>query len=144
METVQEKFKLLMKERIAPRLREHGLKGSGQNFYLPSESHWALIGFQKSMFSDSLELKFTINIYVVNKNEWENARSKRSYFPVKPTPTTKWGLGWERRIGFLLPERCDHWWSMKSNSNLENISGQVIEYIVKYALPAIHKPLQSA
>ena len=144
MESVQTKFKLLMKERIAPRLREDGLKGSGQNYYLPSESHWALIGFQKSMFSDSHELKFTINLYVVNKNEWEKARKERSYFPAKPTPTTKWGIGWERRIGFLLPERCDHWWSMEANSNLEKISDQVINFIVKYALPAINEQLNHA
>lgn len=143
METVQEKFKLLMKERIAPRLREHGLKGSSQNFYLPSESHWALLGFQKSMYSDSLELKFTINLFFVNKREWNRARSKKSYFPAKPTPTTKWGLGWEQRIGFLLQENCDHWWTMKYNSNLEHLSNQVIDYIVKYALPAIHEQLQN-
>jgi hypothetical protein len=144
METVQDKFKLLMKELIAPKLRELGLKGSSQNFYLPSESHWALIGFQKSMFSDSQELKFTINIYVVNKSEWNSARSERSYFPAIPTPTTKWGIGWERRIGFLLPEKCDHWWAMKLNSNLERVSDEVIEYITKYALPAMREQLQSA
>ena len=144
METVQDEFKLLMKERIAPKLRELGFKGSGQNFNLPSESHWALIGFQKSMFSDSQELKFTINIFVVGKNEWDTARSERSYFPAKPSPTTKWGIGWERRIGFLLPEKCDHWWSMKVNSNFETISGQVVEYIAKYALPAMREQMQSA
>ena len=133
-----------MKERIAPRLREHGLKGSGQNYYLPSKSHWALIGFQKSMFSDSHELNFTVNLYVVNKNEWENARKERSYFLAKPTPTTKWGIGWERRIGFLLPERCDHWWSMESDSDLDIISDQVVELMVKYALPAINDQLNRA
>jgi len=144
METVQDEFKLLMKERIAPRLRELGLKGSGQNFNLPSESHWSLIGFQKSMFSDSQELKFTINIYVIKRKEWEKVRSERSYFPVKPNPTTKWGIGWERRIGSLLPEKCDHWWTMKLNGNLEYISGQVVEYIAKYVLPAMHEQMQSA
>lgn len=144
METVQDEFKLLMKDRIAPKLRELGFKGSGQNYSLPSDAYWALVGFQKSMFSDSHELKFTINILVVNKNEWEKARSERSYFPAKPNPTTKWGIGWERRIGFLLPEKCDHWWSMELNSNLENISGQVVESVAKYVLPAIHEQMQSA
>jgi hypothetical protein len=133
-----------MKDRIAPRLRECGLKGSGQNYYLPSKSHWALIGFQKSMFSDYSELKFTVNLYVVNKNDWENARKEKSYFPVKPTPTTKWVIGWERRIGFLLPERCDHWWSMENNSNLDMISDQVVEFMVKYALPAVNEQLNRA
>ena len=144
METVQEIFKALLKEDIAPRLRGQGLKGSGQNFSVPSDSHWVLIGFQKSIFSDSRELKFTINLYVVNKQEWEDVRSERSYYPAKPTPTTRWGIGWSRRIGSLLPERCDHWWSLNSTSNLEDISNEVIEFIVKYALPAIHEQLQSA
>lgn len=51
----------LMKGVFAPALREAGLKGSGGRFELPSEKYWAQLGFQKSAYSDSSALKFTVN-----------------------------------------------------------------------------------
>ena len=144
MKTVQEIFKSLLKEMIAPRLREEGLKGSGQNYAIPSDNYWALIGFQKSMFSDSQEINFTINLYVVNKQEWEKARVERSYFPAKPTSTTQWGIGWSRRIGFLFPERSDHWWTLNMTTDLGKLSDQVIESIVKLAVPAMNEEMKNA
>ena len=144
METVQEKFKLLLKERIAPRLRENGLKGSGQNFYIPSEGYWALMGFQKSMFSDSIDLRFTINLYIVTKDEWEIARSTKSYYPKKPTPTTKWSEGWHKRIGQLMPEKTDHWWRLTSSTDLRSLSKEVITAIEIYGLPEMQERINQA
>lgn len=81
MSTVQEKFKELLKNTVAPALREKGLKGSGQEYSIKSEDYWALIGLQKSMYSDSQGLKFTINVYIISKQQWDDGREKYSYFP---------------------------------------------------------------
>jgi Domain of unknown function (DUF4304) len=50
--TAQEAFTMMVKEQIAPALRELGFKGSGQRFTLPDDEHWALIGLQKFTWSN--------------------------------------------------------------------------------------------
>jgi hypothetical protein len=140
----QEIFSTLLKEKIAPNLRSAGLKGSGQNYSLKSESHWALIGFQKSTSSSSLEVKFTINLYVVSKKEWEAGREESSYFPAKPTANISWRIGWNKRIGFLLPGNSDFWWSLTENTDLNTISQNIIESITEKAIPAILAQMPNA
>ena len=144
MKSTQEVFKYLIKEIIGPHLRKIGFKGSGQNYFIPSDSHWSLLGFQKSMFSDSTDLRFTINLYVITKDEWEIARSKKSYYPAKPTPTTKWGEGWHKRIGELMPEKTDHWWRITSSTDLISLSKEVITAIEIYGLPEIQEQIKNA
>src|SRR5947209_7169681 len=68
VESAQETFKRMMREQVAPQLRALGFKGSGQRFTLPSDSHWALLGFQRSAWGDSRKGKFTINLTVVSKD----------------------------------------------------------------------------
>jgi hypothetical protein len=52
----------MLRDEIAPELRAAGFKGSRQSFDLPSESHWAVLGFQKSAWSDRQRVTFTVNL----------------------------------------------------------------------------------
>ena len=144
MESTQELFKTLLKNIVAPQLRKIGFKGSGQNYHIPSESHWLLLSFQKSTFSDSSNLSFTVNLYAITKKEWHKAHSTHSYFPSKPTATTFWGVGWQKRIGRLLPENHDHWWTLTLNTDVQSVSKDVVATIEKYALPAIQEQLKAS
>lgn len=135
METVQSKFKQNIKDRIAPGLRKLGFKGSGQNYQLPSTSHWKCLSFQKSSFSDAENLTFTINLLVIDRNQWEIARKKHSSFPKKPTATTFWGIGWQKRLGHLMPENRDYWWEISLKTDLDQLSANVLKIIEQYALP---------
>ena len=144
MSTVQEKFKELLKDTVAPALRENGLKGSGQEYSIKSDDYWALIGLQKSMYSDAQGLKFTINIYVVSKQQWDDGRERYSYFPKKPSPNTKWQLGWSERIGMLMPSKLDHWWEFNSRTNEKELAEQVVHAIMEYAVPVMQSRMQNA
>jgi len=144
MAKIQDIFKELLKNSVAPRLRECGLKGSGQNYSIKSDSHWALIGLQKSMFSDSTGLKFTINLYVVSKAEWEATRQDRSYLPAKPTANVHWPVGWVKRIGYLMPQGQDYWWSVDSTTNLQGLVSEVVEAICNKAVPAMQEQITNA
>ena len=141
MKRTQEQFSELLKESIAPQLRTMGLKGSGQNYLIPSNSHWALLGFQKSAFSDSADLRFTINLFVVTKNEWDRVRAAKSYYPAKPTSSTFWSEGWHRRIGRLMPEKKDHWWTLAADTDLASLSREIVDTIMKCALPAMQEQM---
>jgi hypothetical protein len=135
--TAQETFKRMMKEEVAPSLRRLGLRGSGQTFALPSETHWALIGFQRSFLSSADELSFTINLTVVSKRAWEKAREGDSSIGgERPAPNgTHRPPVWWYRIGSLLPGGGDHWWSLTGGAATESLASEVVAAIRDHALP---------
>ena len=66
--TAQDAYKALMRDYIAPRLRELGFRGSGREFWLTAESFWAGIGVNASAWSDKSGVQFAVNIQVVEKD----------------------------------------------------------------------------
>lgn len=66
-----------LKTLIALCLRAIGFKGSGQNFRLPSDDHWAMLGSQKSTSSDATHVRFTANVLVVSRVAWDAARAEQ-------------------------------------------------------------------
>lgn len=140
METALDIFPLMMREEIAPELRQMGFKGSGQSFTLPSETHWVLLGFQKSRASNAKDVLFTVNVTVVSKRAWVEARSDRSYVPERPSANIFYGpFAWQRRIGDLLPDRQDRWWTVDTRVSMESVKVEVVDAIRTYALPAIER-----
>jgi hypothetical protein len=88
MPTAQETYGELLKKRVAPALCELGFKGSGQNYRLPSDDYWALLGLQKSTSSDAGRVRFTANVLVVSRADWDTVREERPRLPERPTATT--------------------------------------------------------
>lgn len=142
--TAQDAFQAMMRERIAPALRELGCKGSGQTYVLPSEDYWALIGFQKSSQGDARSTRFTINVTVVARREWAQARLEQQHLPERPSPITRFGEpAWQVRIGRLLPDASggwsDRWWDVPAEGAADRTVAEVIEAIRDHALPAMRE-----
>jgi hypothetical protein len=135
----------MMKDSVAPALRQLGFKGSGQAFSLPSQTHFAMIGFQKSMYSDSNDVRLTANVSVIPRSAWEEARAERSYLPRKPAPSTFYGsFAWQKRIGALLPDGKDTWWVIRAGADPTSVAAEIIESVRVYALPAMKDQIDSA
>jgi hypothetical protein len=142
METALDIFRLMMRGEIAPELRQMGFKGSGQSFTLPSETHWVLLGFQKSMASNAKAVRFTVNETAASKRAWLEARSVRSYLPERPSANISYGaFAWQRRIGRLLPDTQDKWWTVAPRASTERVKVEVLDATRIYALPAIEEQL---
>jgi hypothetical protein len=132
----------MLREQVAPALRELGFTGSGPAYSLPDDAHWALVGFQKSAWSDSDSVAFTVNVTVASRDVWENERRTRLYLPAKPAPNTHYGdYVWQTRIGFLLPSGRDHWWEVEAGTTTETLAAEVVGAIRDYALPAMRRQL---
>ncbi len=92
-----------MQEQIAPGLRTLGFIGSGQVFSLPEPGQFAQVGFQKSTYSDSSAVRFTLNVSVVQHAAWTDATRQQPYLPTKPSPSVVDGSPfWQVRVGRLL------------------------------------------
>ena len=134
--TAQDAFARMMKHEIAPALRRLGFKGSGQRYELPWEAGWAILGFQKSTSSGAERVKFTINVTVVSGDEWARARKERPYLPERPSANTYEDVGWETRVGALIPGAGgDRWWSVSADSPTEPVAAEAVEAVKEYVLP---------
>ena len=133
----------MLRDELAPRLRQLGFKGSGQAFSLPDVERWITIGFQKSAWSDADSVRFTVNVTVANKAEWERMRQERTHLPAKPAPNRFYGsFVWQKRIGHLLPGGEDQWWEVASDSSeAPKVAAAVAAAIRDHVLPAIHAHL---
>ena len=138
--SAQDTFALMLRSQVAPALRRAGFKGSRQAFELPSTSTWRILGFQKSTLSDARRVKFTVNLTVVDRAAWEEARLAHSYIPAKPNANIRGGVGWESRIGTLMPEGNDKWWEVRANERTDSLAVEVVDAIICWAVPAMENP----
>ena len=136
--TAQETFKTMMKEQVAPALRALGFNGSGQRYELSSETHWALLGFQKSTGSDASQVKFTINVSAVPRDEWEEARRKQAWLAERPGANVSEFVGWHARIGELTGA-SDTWWTVSADRPTEPVVSEVIAAVRDHALTELRR-----
>lgn len=108
----QQLYASLMKTAFGPSLPQAGFRGSGGRFELPSQTHWVQIGFQKSFHSDASAVHFTVNLSVVSKDEWRKHHESRPELGNRPSPNTGYGLAEQTRIGLIMPDRTDKWWTI--------------------------------
>ncbi|PUA78997.1 DUF4304 domain-containing protein [Nocardioides currus] len=134
--TPRQVYDRLMRESFAPALRSAGLKGSGGRFELPSETHWSLLGFQKSSHSDSNRLEFTVNLSVISRQVWEEQAPTRAHRGTKPAPSTFYG-SWadQTRIGLLTPSGEDLWWSLDRGEDPRVVEEHVVSTLLDLAVP---------
>ena len=134
--TPQQVYADLMKTTFAPALRAAGLKGSSGRFEMPSDRYWVQLGFQKSAYSDSEELQFTVNLSVIDREVWADQLAGRPHLGKRPKPSTHYGAWAEQiRIGRLTPAREDLWWSLKRGEKPDAIAEQVISALLDLAVP---------
>jgi hypothetical protein len=126
----------LMKTTFAPALRAAGLRGSNGRFELPSDTYWAQLGFQKSSYSGADEVRFTVNLSVISRTEWEIQRAAKPYLGRQPTPTVQYGP-WadQARIGQLTPAGADKWWRIVRGADVEPVQADALADLLTYAVP---------
>jgi hypothetical protein len=134
--TPQQVYDDLMKASFAPALRAAGLKGSGGRFELPSDKYWAQLGFQKSVYSDSSALEFTVNLSVISRDVWEEQAAAKPHLGKKPTPSIHYGSWAEQvRIGQLTPSGEDLWWRLNRREDPGPVAERVVSALLDFAVP---------
>lgn len=138
--TAQDAFDALLRDHIAPRLRELGFKGSGQRYELRDPQIHAMLGFQKAQISNADAVKFTVNVGSVARQAWKQFREERPHLPEHPSPNIFYGGPvWQQRIGPLTPEGDDLWWWLEADSRPQDAAAAVLDAIERYAIPALHE-----
>lgn len=132
----QQVYAEMMKATFGPLLRGQGLRGSGGRFELPSDNCWALLGFQKSAYSDGQEVQFTVNLSVIRRDVWAERAAESPSLGERPKPTVVYG-SWasQTRLGVLTPERSDKWWRIVRGVDPGPVAEDAVSDLLKYGLP---------
>ncbi len=132
----QDVYADLMRNAFAPALREAGLRGSNGRFELPSEVYWAQLGFQKSAYSSADDVRFTVNLSVIRRDEWTSQSTAKPYLGKRPRPSTHYGTWADQvRIGSLTSGGEDKWWRLVRGAEVDPVRDDALADLLTYGVP---------
>jgi len=142
--TAQDVYAALMKDTLAPALRALGLRGSGGRFSLPSDTHWALLGFQRSVWDDRDEIQLTVNLTVLGRAAWASEVAGNPWQAARPNPNHEYGtLASQTRLGLLLPGGTDTWWTVRADEPTDTVTDDVLAAIRDVGIPWLRTQIVS-
>lgn len=144
MTTAQETYQAMVRDDIAPRLRELGFRGSRSVYSLPDDHYWRLLGFQRSVSSNRERVSFTLNLTLADKAAWQAALQTHAWIGSRPSGNVgAYGLPPEivevARIGELIPGKDDVWWELPAGGAAEPLASEVLDAIETYGLPWLRR-----
>ena len=137
----------MLRNEIAPALRALGLKGSGQEFSLPSVTHWALLSFQRDRWSDKSSVRFTVNVAVIRRDVWDKAYAAHPWMGARPhsrdsgyaVANSELPGYWHERIGLLMSRHDDYWWDVGPSTDTKKLATEIVSAIDTHVLPAMRE-----
>jgi hypothetical protein len=127
-----ERYKNLISN-IGNILQKEGFLKKGNTFYIRENDNWGILDFQKSRNSTLNEVLFTINIGVsltiLRKFNNEDLKQKPELEKSH----------WNKRVGFLLPEKKDYWWKINNDTDLEQLTDEISKILINVCIPEILK-----
>jgi hypothetical protein len=115
----RERYDAMLRDEIAPLLRERGFRKRRNRFRRVVDGSWQVIDFQASQFGSRNDVQFTINLWVgVPDLGGDDADDQQ--------------IG--ERIGpVMLIE--DHWWSLEGDTDVESLAEELRAVVTEHALP---------
>jgi hypothetical protein len=114
------------------RLKPFGFSRQGPILRMIDQGNCGIVEFQRSRRSSSNRLLFTVNIGVVCgelldpiSHQLRKARIVDAHV--------------RQRIGTFLPARPDKWWAISECTDLNSVTAEVSELILKAAVPYIQR-----
>lgn len=138
--TAQEFYADAVRTVLRPRLEALGLRAAANRFTLPSKTHFAQIGLQKSVSSDRCHVKFTANIDVTDRDLWKREREAHPSYPPRPSPNVLYSRDqWHVRVKAFLPTDHDHWWTIDSPESATAAMDDLAFIVEHFVLPELRR-----
>jgi hypothetical protein len=129
--SASELFVALMTKAKAP-LNRAGFTGSGRTFRVKHDRNVGLIDFQRSVKSSSRHVVFTINLGV-----WSGrVATSISGTSAHERPGIE-DCHWRERVGFLLSDQQDKWWTVENNLDAEAVQRELLPLLEVTVVPAV-------
>ena len=109
-------------------LKPKGFKKSGDIFSLPGNDLTYFINVQSGKETSSTILKLTLNIEIYSSVVH---KLQDTSLP------EKWNRHFTQRIGFLLDNPHDKWWTIENEKEANNAACEILDIIAKKVFPAL-------
>lgn len=131
---IKKVFDEMLSSVVFPPLRREGFNKVRRAYYYLFAGNWGIIDFQHSNKSDSNHITFTINVGIASR------RILHFLGQVKHDKKPDiWDTQWRVRIGHLMPENVDTWWTLDHDTDVDALSRTILHSVVNYSVPAIHR-----
>jgi hypothetical protein len=134
----QEAFARLVREHVQPLLKPKGFKKKATVFYRQTDRNYGLVHLQKSRKSTATSVEFTINVAVFSPRLQDALSALTWVPPVKDVPTEP-DCHLRRRIGRLLPQRQDVWWSVRTERDVPEVGLRLSPVFLEVAIPFLDR-----
>lgn len=124
----------IVRERLAPLLKQNGFKKTARNFYRPHENRIDVINVQSSQWNHGNEGKFTVNVGVYYPSIAEITNAP----PIKGMPK-EYDCTIRERVGSLTAENKDTWWLVDSNTDRSTTASDLANKVNTLCLPWFEK-----
>jgi Domain of unknown function (DUF4304) len=114
----------------AQHLSNLGFKRRQNIIYVRNQDGFGVVEFQRSLSNSSSQIKFTINVGVII----DVLLDPRVRGNVAKRPATLYAHV-RQRLGRLLPERNEKWWTIVQSSDTEHLAAQVLQCVLNGAIP---------
>lgn len=121
-------YRQVVLNRVGLVLRPLGFRKRGLFFERRLTDVVQFVSLQASTISTALSLKLTVNVGVLIPElleTWEKA--------------DVWSCQWNQRLGFLMPNPEDRWWTIESSSEAGDVAEVLAEAIRVFAVPSLDK-----
>lgn len=127
----QELFEEMVSGFVWPGLKQLGFKRRRGNFHRPVGANWEVINLQRSYWSETGHVAFTVNLGVA----WECVREtvRGSEWKAGTRPSV-YDCHFHERLGFLFAGR-DVWWDINAGTDVAVLAEAVAQAIERYGLP---------
>jgi hypothetical protein len=115
-------------------LKSEGFKKSGRTFHRQNGEMLQVVNFQTTWLNTPDEAQFTINLNVVLPFYHEKWTGQQ----VPKNPGSAAAIC-SRRLGHILPEGTDRWWTVTPSTDCAAVSREVAELICAVGLPYLEK-----
>ncbi len=120
----------IIREELAPLLREVGFRKKARNFHREHADRIDVINVQASRHNDASSAKFTVNVGVY----YPAIAEMSDALPVKGAPK-EYDCTVHSRIGALGEDRRDFWWTIEPSSDDASIAKDLAQNVRVYCVP---------
>jgi len=112
---------------VAELLKPRGFRKSGLSFTAARDEATLIVALQASTGTTQAILRVTCNVAI---------QLHRFAAGLRPNV---WDAQWHQRIGFFMPERCDHWWTCDSDEAAGRAGREIAALLEASALPEMER-----
>lgn len=130
MSESSKRIDMIVREELAPILKETGFKKKGRNFHREHTNRIDVINVQASLYNNASSAEFTVNVGVY----YPSIAELSGALPVKGAPK-EYDCTIQSRIGSVREDGRDFWWTIGPSSADSAVAKDLANNVRDYCIP---------